>query len=71
MSGLRELEIAAAIVDDGIDAQSVEAARAYPELKILCLRCRESVLGSAFEGHLAVHKNAASIADIPSHWMAL
>lgn len=72
MSGLRETEVAAAIIDDGIDRQSVEAARAYPDLKILCLRCQESVLGSAFEPHLRAHqKKQVEASDIPSHWEAL
>lgn len=38
------------------------AARSYPNLKIVCPRCRVSVLGSAYEVHAASHAPAASVA---------
>lgn len=66
-------EIAEVVVNASIDEQSVSAARSYPDLKIMCVRCGVSHKGSEFEPHLQAHLDgeAQRTAPIPSHWEAL
>ena len=49
-------EIAAPMLDPSIVSQARLAAQAYPDLKILCPWCRDSVLGLAFEEHAQEHE---------------
>ncbi len=65
-------EVAQPIVDTTMAEKSFEAARAYPDLKILCLWCGQSVYGHAFADHGEAHRTRhREQANVPSSWMAL
>lgn len=66
-----DTERAEKILTASIDAQSIAAAKAYPELKILCLRCGVSVMGADFAQHLHEHALSSLKDNIPSSWEAL
>jgi hypothetical protein len=62
-------EIAQGITSDSILKASLESARAYPDLKILCLHCHKSVLGAVLPTHLDQHLLGSL--PPPNHWEAL
>ena len=62
-------EIADDIDCDSIARASLNAADAYPHLKILCVRCSQSVLGSEFRAHFDEHVRGRQ--PPPAHWEAL
>lgn len=65
-------EIAAHVITPTIVQQAYEAARAYPDLRILCPWCRAPVLGVDFAAHGGWHEREEALRDnVPSHWMAL
>jgi hypothetical protein len=62
-------EIAADIMSDSMIQASLESAFTYPDLKILCLKCGESVIGAEFPPHLQQHISGSE--PPPNHWEAL
>jgi hypothetical protein len=62
-------EIAKDIVTDSVIAQALQAAKSYPDLKILCPCCPVSMIGAEFWEHFKVHSEANL--PTPSHWEAL
>lgn len=62
-------EIAATILTPSIEAALLAEAERYPDVKVHCGRCHQSIMGCDWAAHIQEHKIAALPA--PAHWEAL